>query len=184
MPLNVPTFTENDFSFGPGLLFIGAAGSTPSEDVGAITEDGIQIEITAEKKTITQGNPKIPIYTFTQAQSAVVKLTGIEWDFDDFGRILGAGSTTVAAGQETFAFGGDPLVSRVALRVQHAMAVTGQTMFCNVWRAVGDSGLNLSLNHDEHQFAHSYMAHRATTSWASATLDYKSQLFQLYRQLT
>ncbi len=181
MPLNIPVFSENDFSFGPGILYIGAAGSTPTEDVGAIGEDGVQIEITSEKKTLTQGNPKLSIFTFTQAQGVMIKLTSIEWDFRDMTSILGAGLTTSAGGQDTFAFGGDPLVSRVALRVEHQMAVSGNTLYANVWRAVSEGGLNIALGQDEHQFAQSYMGHRTTTDWAGAALDFRAQLFQLVR---
>jgi len=181
MPLNIPTFVENNISFGPGRVFIGAAGATPLEDVGAITEDGVQIEITSEKKTITQGNPKLPIYVFSQAQGAMVKLTGIEWKQTLMAKILGAGQTTTGGGQDTFAFGGDPLVTKLAIRVEHQMAITGNTLYGNIWTAVGDGGLAMSLDADEHKFPSNYMALRSTTNWAGETLDYRSQLIQIVR---
>lgn len=182
MPLNLPTYDTNDFSFGPGILYMGAAGSTPSTEVGAITEDGVSLEITSEKKVITQGNPKLPIFAFSQAQGAMVKFTGIEWDFDKMAKALGAGVTSTGGGQDTFAFGGDPIVTSYALWVQHQMAVTGHTMNVYVWKAFSEAGMAINLNHDEHQFPNSYVAMRSATDWAGATLNYRSQLFKLVRQ--
>ena len=49
MPLNLPTIDRDSISFGPGRLFLGAAGTTPTTDVGAITEDGITVEFASEK---------------------------------------------------------------------------------------------------------------------------------------
>lgn len=182
MPLNVPSYDENQFSFGPGRIYIGAAGTTPSTDVGAITEDGVQFEITAEKKVITQGNPKILIFAFTQAQGVKVMFTGIEWDFEEMARILGAGTTTVGGSESTFAFGGDPLVTSVAIKVEHQMAVSGHTMNAYVWKAFSEAGLSTALGQDEHQFPASYLGMRSTTDWAGASLNYREQLFKLVRQ--
>ena len=182
MPLNVPSYDENQFSFGPGRIYIGAAGSTPSTDVGAITEDGVSLEITAEKKVITQGNPKLPIFAFTQAQGAKAMFTGIQWDFDSMASILGAGTTTVSGSEETFAFGGDPLVSSVAIHVEHQMAVSGHTMNAYIWKAFSEAGMSTAFGHDEHQFPAAYLAMRSTTDWAGASLGYREQLFKLVRQ--
>lgn len=181
MPVNVPTYDTAQFSFGPGVIFLGPTGATPTADVGAITEEGVQIEVQAEKKVISQGNPRTPIYTFAQAHGFMFRMTGIEWDFDDLSKILGAGTTTSAGGQDTFAFGGEPIVSEVAIRMRHYMASPGHTLYVNVWKAASEGGLGVQFGQDEHQFAHSYMALRATTDWASAALAYGQQLVQLVR---
>lgn len=182
MPLNTPTYDTNDFSFGPGVIFMGAAGSTPATEVGAITEDGVSLEVTSEKKVITQGNPKLPIFAFAQAQGAMVKFTGIEWDFDKMAKALGAGVTSTGAGADTFAFGGDPLVTNYALHVAHQMAVTGHTMNIYAWKVFAEAGQAINLNHDEHQFPNSYVTMRSATDWGGTALDYKQQLFKLVRQ--
>lgn len=182
MPLNVPTYDSNDFSFGPGVIYMGAAGSTPATEVGAITEDGVSLEVTSEKKVITQGNPKIPIFAFAQAQGAMVKFTGIEWDFDKLAKALGAGTTSSGGGSDSFLFGGDPIVTSYALWVQHQMAVTGQTLNLYVWKAFAEAGMAINFNQDEHQFPNSYVAMRSTTDWAGTTLTYRQQLFKLVRQ--
>lgn len=180
---NIPTYTENNFAFGPGIFRLGAAGATPTVDVGAITEDGISIEITAEKRDISQGNPKIPVFVFTQAQGVNLSVTGIEWNFDNFAKALGAGVHTTTATEEAFAFGGDPLVTQLALQVEHQMAVTGDTLTVNVWKASSNGGLTLPLTADEHQFEYSFKALRAGTDWAGTSLAYTSQLMQIHRAI-
>lgn len=183
MPYNVPTVTTDDISFGPAVLYAGVAGTTPTVDVGSITEDGITIEITSEKRSIAQGNPRIPVFAFSQAQGAMVKLTGIEWDYQNFAHALGAGVTTTSASEETFALGGDPILTEMALHVQHYMAVSGNTLNVYVWKAVSEGGLTLPLGQDEHQFEFSFMALRSETNWAGATLAADQQLLQLWREL-
>jgi hypothetical protein len=182
MPLNLPTYDENQFSFGPGVVYFGATGTTPSTEVGAITEDGVSIDITSEKKVITAGNPKLPIYAFSQAQGCSIKFSGIEWDFNDMAKALGAGLTTSSGGVDSFSFGGDPIVTQVAIKMTHAMAVTGQTMNAYVWKAYAEAGMPIAFGADEHKFAHSYMGLRSATDWSGATLTYKQQLFRLARQ--
>lgn len=183
MPYNLPTVTTDDISFGPARVFLGLTGTTPTTDIGSISEDGVTLEATASKKAITQGNPKIPIMKFTQEQGFVVKVSGIEWNFDNFARALGAGVTGASGSAETFAWGGDPLSSEVALHVQHYMATSGDTMNVYVWKATGEGGLPLPMGHDEHKFDYSWEALLATTNWAGAALPAKEQLYKIERAL-
>lgn len=183
MPFNVPTVTTNDISFGPAVLYLGVAGTTPLTDVGAISEDGVTIEVTSEKRYISQGNPKVPVYSFSQTQGAMLKVTGIQWDFDNFARALGAGTTTVSGSAETFSWGGDPIVTQCALHVQHYMAVTGNTMNVYVWKATSESGLSLPFGQDEHAFEYSYTALRTATDWGGGTLAPRVQLLKIDRTL-
>ncbi len=182
--LNVPSYTTSNFSFGPGRLFLGAAGTTPSVDVGGITEDGVKITVTSKKKDIFQGNPKLVIYTFAQEQGAMVEFSGIEWNQNLFEYGLGAGTTTSSASSDTLVFGGDPLVEQVAIHVQHQMAVPGHTLNAYVWQAVSDGDLAINLGADEHKFPYKYKAQRVTTAWDGATLATDAQLLKLYRQKT
>lgn len=183
MPYNIPTVTTNDISFGPAVLYVGVAGDTPTIDVGSISEDGVSIEITSEKKYITQGNPRLNIYAFSQAQGVNVKCTGIEWDFNNMVYALGAGETNATASEHTFQFGGDPLATIVALKIEHFMAVSGNTMNVYVWRAQGDAGISTQFGQDEHMFEYSFTALRTTTDWASNSLDEKYQLLKFSRVL-
>lgn len=184
MPVNVPTFTTSNFSFGPGRLFIGAAGTTPTVDVGGITEDGVQIDLKNSKQHIFQGNPKVKVYTFSKEQAVDVKISGIEWNVNSLQYALGSGNTTSVTATDTLAFGGDPLVDAVAIHVQHYMAAAGHTLNAYVWRAVSDGDVSLNINHDNHKFPYMWTAQRVTTNWAGATLAYDERLISIVRQKT
>jgi len=182
MPLNIPTYDENNFSFGPGRLFIGAAGTTPTVDVGAISEDGVTISPENATRDISQGNPKVIVYTFNQSQGVTVDFTSIEWNFTNLAYALGAGNTTSTGTEDTFAYGGEPLTKQAAIHIQHEMAVTGHTMNAYIWKAVSNGQPQLPFTHDEHAFALSYKAQRVTTDWAGTALATDEQLMKLLRQ--
>lgn len=181
MPLNLPTYNVSNFSFGPGRLFLGAAGTTPTVDVGAISEDGVTIEPQNTTKDIFQGNPKTRIYTFNQQHDVIVNLTGIEWNFANLQRALGAGNTTTSSGEDTWSFGGGPLTEKVAIHVQHAMAQPGHTLDAYIWQAVSNGNPTLPFTHDEHQFAMSWKAQRVATNWAGDALATDEQLMKIVR---
>ena len=183
MPLNLPTVTTDDISFGPGRLFIGPAGATPTADLGSISEDGISFELTSEKRKIMQGNPKSTKLIFTQQESCFIRASSIEWNFDNLTYGLGSGITSATATEETFEWGGDPFVNEVALRIEHQMAVTGNTLYANVWKASAEAGFSFQFGHDEHKFDYSWEAISSTTNWAGSALSQKSQLFQLVREI-
>lgn len=180
MPLNRPTVTTSRISFGPARVFLGASGSTPTTDVGAIrTDDGVTVEKSNEIKDILQGNPKLIEYSFSQAQGMMVKLTSIEWDYTRLAWAMGSGNTTSGGGVETFAWGGDPLVETVALHVQHQMPVSGNTLDLYLWKAVTETPPSIPFSHDEHAFELSFKAQRAGTDWAGNTLAYDEQLYKI-----
>lgn len=184
MPVNVPTYTTSNFSFGPGRLFLGVAGTTPSVDVGAITEDGIKVTMSNKKRSITQGNPKLKVYTFSQEQDVMLEISGIEWNVTNLTYALGSGNTTSISAEDTMAFGGDPLVEVVAGHVQHYMAAAGHTLNAYIWRMVSDGDVEMNLTHDEHKFPYKWVAQRATTNWAGASLASDEQLIKVQRQKT
>lgn len=201
MPLNIPTGQTNNISFGPARVFMteftGTTGVSPLDsatgfgadqyDVGFIGEDGVNIELTSEKKDIVQGNPKLVNYSFVMSQSATISFTSIEYNFENFRLALGAGATQQGtadgATPETFAFGGNPLNTLVCMVVEHEMAVTSNTLQLLVWKAQSESGFSLPLGHDEHSFEFSFKAIRATTDWGGTTLGSDEQLIRFRRFL-
>lgn len=183
MPLNIPAGSTNNISFGPGRVFLGAAGATPTTDVGYISEDGITIEVSNERRDIVQGNPKLVEYTFSQTQGVMVNLTSIEWDLLLLADVFSAGITTSTVNETSISFGGDPLVRTVAMHIQHQMAVTGNTMNAYVWKAVSDTSLSIPLGADEHSFELSFKAQRSSTDWNGVALGYNEQLIRFERDL-
>lgn len=175
--------TKDDISFGPARLLLGAVGATPTVDVGAISEDGVSVEFASETRDIMQGNPKLIELRFIQKQSVKIKVTSIEWNFDNLKYALGAGNTSASGTFEKFAFGGEPCISEVALLVQHQMCRTGDTMNIYAWRCAGEGNATLPFKHDEHSFEYTWDVLRADTDWGGNTLAYDEQLIQILRQL-
>lgn len=183
MALNVPVYNADDISFGPAVIYIGAAGATPTEDFGAIADDGLNMEFATEVRDIMQGNPKVSILSFIQSQEITIRMTSIEWNFDRFTFALGAGETTAGATLETFTFGGAPCPREAAIEFHHAMCRTGDTIVGKIWRAQGQGSLAIPFGNDEHSFEFNFKAMAAQTDWAGTTLGTEEQLLRFERQL-
>ena len=210
MPLNMPSGSVSDISFGPAVVYMGPwkdpattsplVGVTPTYDVGYISEDGVSIEIASEKKNIMQGNPKLIEYSFVLQQSATINFTSIEWDFDNFARALGAGNTEYITGiggsaaavreqtEKYFQFGGNPTNTLVAIGIQHKMAVdapvgkTGNTMNIYAWKCQSESGFSIPMGSDEHSFEMSFNVLRSSRDWSNKVLKTDQQLISIQRQ--
>lgn len=190
-PYNFPSGTIHDISFGPARVYMdayttshGTGVETFGTDVGFIGEDGVSVEITAERRDITQGNPRLIEYSFTQSQSVMVNFTSIAWDVDNFAKALGGrtATVTVSTSAESFGFGGDPINQEVGIRIQHEMAITGDTIQVYVWRAMSESGFTIPFGQDEHQFEFSFKVLRSEKNWAGTDLDRKKQLILVERE--
>lgn len=179
---NVPAYITNNISLGPGIVFLGLAGTTPTQDIGAISEDGLEINLTQEFLEVFQGTPKQLAKTFKTSENMEIKITGLEWDLIDLALSLGAGVTTSTATQDTFSFGGDPDNDALAIRIQHSMP-SGHTMNIYVWRVEASGEWNLTMAQDTlHTFPYSFRAVISTTSWDGAALAVNQQLFRIVRQ--
>jgi hypothetical protein len=185
-PYNFPAGTTNAISFGPARVAITTGLATPnftSHDVGYIGEDGVSIEITSEKKDITQGNPKLVEYSFTQAQSVKIGFTSIQWDVTNFARASGGTEASVVFSStstiSTFGFGGDPLNDKLSMLIQHQQAIKGYTMNIYAWQVMSESGFNIPFGQDEHQFEYNFKVIRSATDWGSIDLDAKMQLIKV-----
>ena len=186
-PYNFPSGTTDNISFGPARVAISAAGSTPnftSNDVGYIGEDGVTIEINSEKRDITQGNPKLLEYSFTQAQSVSIGFTSIEWDVTNFARASGGRVAdvvvTASPGTSYFGFGGDPINDTLGMLIQHEQAIKGYTMLIYAWKVMSESGFSIPFGQDEHQFEYKFKVLRSEKDWSGSTdLDSKQQLMKV-----
>lgn len=184
MPYNLSSNIQtNNISIGPATFKLGPSGATPTVDVGAIAEDGANLEFSAEKVDVMQGNPATLEHSFVGKQGVKLTLTGIEWNQKLLQYALGAGTTAESASLHTFTFGGGPSVTTVAIEMIHQMAA-GQTITTRIWKARGDGPVGISFGQDIHNFPHTYQAMRAATNWGGATLPNTDQLVQMVRQLT
>ena len=95
---------------------------------------------------------------------------------------MGAGVTASGAGTTSFAWGGEPCATEVAIHVQHVMCKTGDTINVYVWKAVGEGNTTLPFTHDEHQFEYNFKALRSDTDWSAGSLPYNEQLVSIVRE--
>jgi hypothetical protein len=179
---NIPVFNCDNISIGPGIMFIGAAGTTPTIDVGAISEDGMEITVTQEFVDVMQGNPKSLVCRFKTGEDVELVASGLEWNLPNLAFALGGGVTTSTSTLDTYAFGSSPSVDDVAVRIQHAMPA-GDTISFLLWRAQILGEWTLTLAQDELQtFPYSFKGLIATQNWGGETLPVGEQFFRIERE--
>lgn len=201
MAYNVPTVTTSDISFGPGVVYIdtyasinaggggGGTGADPTTQVGAITEDGVTFEFERESKMISQGNPKVPILYFDQANGAKISFTGIEWNMTRLSYMLGTGTVdTSSAPTQDFQWGGDPLPTEFAIYIKHYSAMLAaqggsysgkEYISIRAWKCCPQENISIQLGQDEHQFSGNFSVLRADTDWAGNSLANTAELIKV-----
>lgn len=172
---NVPAYTTSNISIGPGILFLGVAGATPTIDVGAVRSG--ELTITREKLDVDQGFPAQPIVSYAIAEDVTLTINAIEWDFTHLSQALGAG---VVTGSTQLDFGGDPNFSEVALKYRHRMAA-GSTIEIDIWKANGSGEITTTFGDDVQEFPYSFATLNSTLDWASNTLATDQSMFQIRR---
>ena len=180
---NVPNYTVANISLGPGICYLGVAGTTPTVDIGAISTAGLELNLTQTYLEVFQGSPKSLITQFKTEENLEVKITGIEWNLMELPIALGAGVTTSSASQDTFAFGGSPTTTALAAKIVHSMP-SGHTISIYVWQANISGSWQLKMAQDTlHDFPYTFKALVATVAWDGVTaLGAGSQLFKIVRQ--
>jgi hypothetical protein len=176
---NVPSFDTNNISVGPGILFIGSSGNTPTVDVGAVRNG--ELAITRERLDIEQGWPAQLITRYSPRETVTLTVTSIEWNFDNLRDALGAGEPTGAAPGTQFDFGGDVNFRNVSVKYQHRLA-PGGTVEINIWTANGSGEITTTFGDDVHEFPYALTALNSTTNWASEVLGDTAALFQITRE--
>ena len=184
MPYNLPSYDTTRFSIGPCLLYLGAAGATPSVDVGAV-ESGATLTTTRTKEEIFQGFPKTLVEQFATQETAVLKISGIEWNVTNLVYALGAGTTTVSSSQEILEFGGSITFTDVALHLVH-VTPNGWTVNIYIWKAQGDGAMELNFSDTYHKMPYTFNAvvpwnnsTKQAEDWNGASLADGKQLFKI-----
>lgn len=167
-------------SMGPAVIFVGAAGSTPTADVGLIGDDGAELEFQAEMGDLNAGNPMLTIMRYIKAQSVFLRVPSCEWSSNRLAYALGAGATSLSAGNEIFRFGGTPCPHEVALHLQHRKCTAAHTINVRIWKATTETGgLSVKFGADHHQFPFAWKGLRSTTNWAGGSLANTSELVEI-----
>ena len=140
MGFNVPNVTKDRVSFGPGVLFAGPCGCCPpvGGDIGAV-RSGAELIITREKIVLEQGSPYQLIMQHVIRETVVLTVTGVEWNFNNLIRGLGAGeyldglvSASTGKPWRRFRFGGDMGMSNLSLCYRHHKPEGGE-LYLKLW---------------------------------------------------
>jgi len=169
---NVPSYNTSKITFGPGILYMDVAGSTPSTDVGAVRE--ATLRISRERLDVEQGTPAVIIQTWARRESVEFVITGIEWNLANLHKALGGGNQT----SSELGFGGDMNFNHVALKFVHQMA-SGGTIELDIWYAQGSGEMEIAFGDDVHQFPMTFVALHTPTAWSGESLDEEEQLIAI-----
>lgn len=186
MPLNIGSnLARTRSAFGPAVLALGAAGTTPTSNIGLISSDNpIEIEFATEFGEVRQGNPMLAEFRYVTSQDFYLRCPSIEWSANRLAYALGTGATSIDANNEIMTFGGDPCPFNVALHLQHVKCLAAHTINVRVWTAQSENGgFAIQFGQQTHEFAYAWKAMRSTTDWAGATLATDAQLVQVDIQL-
>ena len=181
MAYNVPSYETAKFSFGPGVLYIGAPGTTPLVEVGALRGKA-ELTIERTKLEVLQGSPQTLIEQYVTKEDITLKVTGIEWDMDNLAYALGAGVTTGIGGvTETLEFGGNMAMTNRALRYLHRTP-DGSTIDIQLFKMQGSGKLTVGFNEaDMHEFPYEFRSLEGTTDFQGAALAANKKLIKIIR---
>jgi len=192
MGYNVPQVTVDNVSFGPGVLYAGACGVCPVTDIGAV-RSGAELVITREKIMLEQGSPYQLIVQHVIRETVVLNVTGVEWNFENLVRGLGAGELSDDAPGATykkFRFGGDMGISHLSLCYRHHMA-EGDEVWVKLWCAQGNGEITINWGDNYHEFPFSFTAIQPDplAAWEddlhdpAGVLGPKEHLCEIYREI-
>lgn len=187
MPYSLPEYNVNRISIGPCVIYLGeygTSGNTPTVDVGAV-EAGATLSTTRDKEEVFQGFPKTLIAQFATSESASLKLTSIEWNFNNLLYAIGAGLTSGTSDTEIFDFGGQLTFQDVAIKLMHQTPY-GHTLYAYIWKAQGDGAISLGFTDTHHTFEYTFNAiipfdacTKQVLDWNGNELPVGKQLFKL-----
>jgi len=180
MAVNVPSFDTKKFSFGPGILYLGPLGATPTVDVGAVRGDA-ELEIQRVPLEMKQGSPQTLVKKYAVEENVNIRFTGVEWKLDNLAYALGAGVTSQNGAQEILEFGGDIDHTKRAIRFLH-LQPDGSTIDVHVFEAEGSGEVTVSLKEtDFHEFPYEFNALEGTTDFEGAVLAANKKKFKIIR---
>ena len=163
--LNVPAYNTDNLSFGPGIVYIGASGTTPATDVGLVAS-GAQLQVTGSNIDVRAGSPQVLVKRFRQVSDVTFSFTSQEWNYENLRRALGAGTTT----STTYDYGADPLYTEFAIQFVHRMP-SGTTQYLRLWSVVPDGELTINFGDDLAEFPQAFTCLAVSADWAGNTLS-------------
>lgn len=170
MAFNMPVYDADQLSFGPGVVYIAAQGTTPTDDVGAV-DVGMAITHSVEALDALQGSPRTLVASFRASESVTFAFTGLEWNLANLTKYLGAGLYDEGP-DETYGFGGNLRFTEVSLKLRHQMPpnvgkTVGDCIEIKIWRAKSVGDMAMTFAEGLHTFPVSFTALDASNEWGN-----------------
>lgn len=180
MAYNLPAYKTQRLSFGPGILYIGAPGSTPLVDIGSVMGDA-NLDIKRTMLEIWQGSPATLIAKYAIKEEVSLKVTGIEWNLTNLAYVLGAGVTVQNGATEQMDFGGDMAVTSRAVRYLHIQP-DGSTIDIQLFSTNGKGEVSITMKEkDSHGFPYEFDCIEATVDFQNAAVTSPKKKFRILR---
>lgn len=145
MAWNMPTYDTDEYTFGPCIVYMGATGTTPTTDIGAV-KGNTELTVNKEILEIKQGSPQVVTKQYVTVQGAVVKFESLEpFKIANLASALGAGITASSGSTEVLGYGGDVNMDERAIMLVHKMP-NGTTITLCFWRTQGQADLTIPFN--------------------------------------
>lgn len=180
---NTPNGTVNNISIGNAVVLVGDEATTPSDDVGYLSDDGVTLTYETENVDVSSGFPRTSIRQFVTAVTTSFTFTTLEWNLDTFSRALvGVFSTTTT--QEFLNVGLDACPGELTAIVNFCMPCVGDTIIIRLWRVQSDGNFEIAFDgSNPHSFAYNFRVLLAQQKWDTTALTADQGLFEIERQL-
>jgi len=165
MPYNLPNFDVQRISIGPAIIYVGAAGQTPTIDLGAVYE--ADLKITAEDAKFFAGSPAGLQWRQTKKVEATLTVKGLEWNLSTWQKTLG-GYFGEEGNVETLYATGD-IVDSMSLRAVH-QTPSGGTIIIDFFKALPSSAPEVTFGFSPHQIPFTFSAVVAKYDFAGNAL--------------
>ena len=180
MAYNIPNYDTTRLSFGPGILYMGAPGTTPLIDVGSVNGDS-ELIIDRTVLEVKQGSPMTIIKRYATEEKVNFKINGIEWNLNNLAYCMGAGITIQNGATEQLDFGGDINFNNRALRFVH-QTPDGSTIDLHLFNSQGVGKIQVSFKEkDTHTLPLEFIALDGTVDFTNTTLVTNKKRFRIMR---
>lgn len=180
MSYNLPAYTTKRFSFGPGILYIGAPGTTPLYDVGAVMGDA-KLDIKRTLLDVYQGSPQTLVQRYAIKEDIMLTVTGMEWNLTTLAYALGAGVTTQSGATEQMDFGGDMAVNSRAVRYLHIQP-DGSTIDIQLFNTNGKGEVNIGIKEKTmHEMPYEFSCIEGTVDFQNVAVTSPKKKFRILR---
>lgn len=170
MAYNMPSGDVTRTTIGPGIIYLGPIGATPTVDVGYVKGE-MALSVTRSMTEIRQGTPQTIVQVLANQEDVMVEFKGIQWNLDALLHAIGDGATSASNPNDILKFGGRHTVTGKALRFFHKLA-DGSSLFFDMYKCMTDGNVQINIDpNNPHEISMKFKAlDPGSTDWAGAAL--------------